>query len=235
MQVHVSDVKNVPDGSILSIRAGQTRRQAPLPLAEPLRFPNLPLNAKHFKVDILSSLGTTRLEIEARRPEEAYAVRVDLNNGQTATATLTVREEPSLCGKQSAELKQFERNLRCESIGKTPEPIASTRASPSPVGAKLDTREYAREHNLSGVVQAMLQQVLLCRPECPYEFMSEYLRKCSLEHGEPQPNPEKDAERVRLEAVHIALRQQRANLLNELAELEALALSSPNIATASSR
>jgi len=50
MEVLVTDAKGLPEGCVLSIRAGNTRRQAPLPLNEPFRFPNLPLNAKNFKV-----------------------------------------------------------------------------------------------------------------------------------------------------------------------------------------
>lgn len=166
-------------------------------------------------------------------------MQVDVN-GRAATATLTVCEEPSLCGKRAAELKQFGRNVRSESNGKTPD-LASTRASPSLIGQaaqpdKAETRKYACEHNIPGVVQGMLHQVLCGRPEAPYAFMSEYLRKCSLEHGEPQENSESaaDVERVRLEAVHLALRQQRTNLLKELSELEALALGS-DLVTASSQ
>ena len=61
---------------MLSIRAGNTRRQAPIPLTEPLRFPNLPFNAKQFKVDVLKPLGSARLDIAGQKELESYEVPI---------------------------------------------------------------------------------------------------------------------------------------------------------------
>jgi len=274
----VFDTTNLPEGCILSIRAGNTRRQAPLPLSEPFRFPNLPFNARHFKVDVLHTRGSGRLDINAGRDEESYVVPVTLIDGTEAKVGLTVREQPALCGKRAAELKQLDRNMRVDAANSpTVEPITPTPggASPGDKASKVarDTREYARDHNLHNLVQEMLQYVLRERPEAPYAFMSSYLKRKAQERGEkPQaveallkslgisvtndevwpPSPgwnagyeatkassqiapvpvesmtqggdSVDPDRLRLEAEHIALRQQRADLLRELAELEAGAL-----------
>jgi len=272
MEVAVFDTSDLPDGCILSIRAGNTRRQAPLPLSEPFRFPNLPFNARHFKVDVLHTRGSGRLDINAGREEESYVVPVALTDGTEAKVSLVVREQPSLCGKRAAELKQLDRNMRTDITGSpTVESPTPGAISPGDKASKVaqDTREYARDHNLHNLVQEMLQYVLRERPEAPYAFMSSYLRRKAQERGEKpqavdallkslglavpadevwqssqensgydamkasqtasvpvesQAGDSVDPERLRLEAEHISLRQQRAELLRELAELEAGAL-----------
>lgn len=115
MEVSVFEADGLPTGSVLSVRAGSIRRQAALPLQEPLRFPNLPVNAKQFKVDVLKSLGTTRLDIDGMDSQASYTVGIDLQDGDEALKAnigFTVREEPSLCGKRASELRQVDRNLR---------------------------------------------------------------------------------------------------------------------------
>jgi hypothetical protein len=265
MEVVVHDASGLPEGCILSIRAGNTRRQAPLPLSEPFRFPNLPFNARHFKVDVLHTRGSGRLDINAGGEEESYVVPVLLNDGSEANIGLTVREQPSLCGKRAAELKQIDRNMRVDTSpvteSKTPteSPAPAGAVSPSQKASKVarDTREYARDHNLHNLVQEMLQYVLRERPEAPYSFMSSYLMRKAQERGEKPQDAEAllktvlgveaaaeqapqsaampvasmaeadttlDPDRLKLEAEHIALRVERAELLRELAELEAGAL-----------
>jgi len=272
----VFDTTDLPPGCILSIRAGNTRRQAPLPLAEPFRFPNLPFNARHFKVDVLHTRGSGRLDINAGGEEESYIVPVVLADGSEAKVGLTVREQPSLCGKRAAELKQLDRSMRSEVTGSPAVESISPSGSASLNGDKAskvarDTREYARDHNLHNLVQEMLQYVLRERPDAPYAFMSSYLKRKAQERGEkpqavdallkqlgiandadaeawasPQRNTGYEApkayqtapvvgstaeagdaldpERLRLEAEHIALRMERAELLRELVELETGAL-----------
>jgi len=242
MEVSVLSAEGLPEGCILSIRAGNTRRQAPLPLTEPFRFPSLPFNAKHFKVDVLSTHGGGRLDINVGKEEETYTVPVKTVDGQQVSVGLLVRENPTLCGKRAAELKQMDRGLRSgdETGGGGTSP--NTPATPGEKANQVvrDTREYAREHNLNGMVQEMLQYVLRERPDAPYSFMSAFLRSRGESRGEkmqageakleasavPQGNGVIEPDRRRLEAEHIALRAERALLLRELAELEAAALAS---------
>jgi len=250
MEVLVTDTNDLPEGSIVSIRAGSTRRQAPIPLAEPFRFPHLPFNAKHFKVDIMSTVGTGRLDINTGREVEVYDVPLRMADGKETKVGLTVREEPSLCGKRAAELKQFDRSLRtgadsAGTISQNPSCPQTPSNSVDKAKAVLDTRMYSRDHNLAGVVQEMLQFVLRERPDSPYAFMAAYLRRKAQERGEDlsrfldetaagktraqetgaeATEDSVDSERLQLETEHIALRTERVVLLKELAELEAAAI-----------
>jgi len=180
----VFDTTDLPEGCILSIRAGNTRRQAPLPLSEPFRFPNLPFNARHFKVDVLATCGSGRLDINAGGEEESYIVPVMLADGVEAKVGLTVREQPSLCGKRAAELKQLDRSMRASPTEQPVTPTGSNSPADKASKAARDTREYARDHNLHNLVQEMLQYVLRERPDAPYAFMSAYLMRKAQERGE---------------------------------------------------
>lgn len=189
MEVSVFDTTGLPEGCLLSIRAGSTRRQAPIPLAEPLRFPNLPFNAKQFKIDVMSTLGSARLDINAVKESESYSVPLELEGGTTAKVGITIREDPSLCGKRSFELKQVDKNLRTEPTAanaESPRPATtqSTPQSPEKAKATRDTREYAKDHNIPNLVQEMLQYVLRERPDAPYSVMAAYLARKAQERGE---------------------------------------------------
>jgi len=203
MEVSIADTGGLPEGYLLSVRAGSTRRQAPLPLTEPLRFPHLPFNARNFKVDVLKVLGNAKLDIEAQKEVESYTLNIDVgdNVGRVAMG-LTVREDPTLAGKRTAELKQA--NTRLEDSGEMGKAVQ-------------DTRDYAKEHNIPNVVQEMLQRVLRERPAAPFSAMAAYLNRLAVEMGEVQPP---DQERLQLEADHHRLQTERSQLLLELARLE---------------
>merc|ERR1712014_154270 len=103
--------------------------------------------------------------------------------------------------------------------------------SPEKSKAVRDTRAYAKEHNLTLIVQEMLQNVLRERPDTPYSVMAEYFKRKSEDMGEKPQEPIADAkpkadtaansldgdlERLQLEAEHLALHAERASLLREL-------------------
>lgn len=192
MEVNVFETTGLPEGCILSIRAGSTRRQAPLPLTEPFRFPNLPFNARNFKIDVLHTQGSGRLEINAGGEGESYVVPVLMKDGTEGKVGFTVHEQPSLCGKRAAELKQLDRSMRSEASPMIASQTTSESLSPTEKASKIarDTREYARDHNLHNLVQEMLQYVLRERPDAPYAFMSAYLKRKAQERGEKAQDAE---------------------------------------------
>lgn len=177
MEVSLFEAKGLPEGSVLSVRAGNTRRQAPIPLQGPLRFPSLPFNAKQFKLDIMRTLGSAKCEIKAAKELESYSVLIDMPDGDQARIGFSVREQPNLCGKRASELKQVDKNQD----GADADP---TMASAEKAWAGSDTRTYAREHNIPNFVQEMLQMVLREKPDAPFTVMAEYLQKKAIELGE---------------------------------------------------
>eukprot|EP00419_Tripos_fusus_P023080 CAMPEP_0172727894 /NCGR_PEP_ID=MMETSP1074-20121228/91931_1 /TAXON_ID=2916 /ORGANISM="Ceratium fusus, Strain PA161109" /LENGTH=493 /DNA_ID=CAMNT_0013555085 /DNA_START=75 /DNA_END=1556 /DNA_ORIENTATION=- len=182
MEVSVFEVVGLNEGSVLSVRAGNTRRQAPIPLQGPLRFPNLPFNAKQFKLDIMQTLGSAKCEIKGAKELESYSVTVDMNDGGQARIGFSVREQPNLCGKRAGELKQVDKT---QDGGENADP---TMASAEKAWAATDTRTYARDHNIPNFVQEMLQMVLREKPDAPFTVMAEYLQKKAIELGESTGN-----------------------------------------------
>mmetsp|Transcript_25184 Transcript_25184/g.57926 ORF Transcript_25184/g.57926 Transcript_25184/m.57926 type:complete len:315 (-) Transcript_25184:1-945(-) len=179
MEVYVAEVKGLPEGTILSIRAGTTRRQAPLPITEPFRFPNLPFNAQNFKVDVMQTLGVARLDLNPLEMGPTVTLPIPLQDGSEASIQFSVREEPLLCGKRAAELKKFEmmqRDGNDDDAGSQEEKLRTA----------MEARAYARQHNLNAVMQEMLQYVLRSKPEAPYSLMADYFRSKAEEMGEVQ-------------------------------------------------
>lgn len=193
MEVIVTETRGLPEGCILSIRAGTTRRQAPLPLKDSFRFPSLPLNAKQFKIDVLESAGGSRLEISSGLPEEMHTVPLLMVSGQKASVSLKIREEPSLCGKRANELKSMEK-VRRGGAPVAPGAEQSAVSDPSdatdPQDAALklaaQARAYADDHNLPAVVQDLLQYVLREQPVAPYSVMAAYFNQRASENKEVQ-------------------------------------------------
>jgi len=182
MELALFETAGLPDGAVLSVRAGNTRRQAPLPLQGPLRFPNLPFNAKQLKLDVMQTLGSAKCELKAAKELESYSVLVDMSDGGRARIGFTVREQPNLCGKRAAELKQADKQDGAVADADT------NVASSEKTWAATDTRQYARGHNIPNFVQEMLQMVLRDKPDAPFSFMAEYLQKKAIELGENPGN-----------------------------------------------
>lgn len=224
MEVSIPIIKGLPTGCLLSVRAGNTRRQAPVPVVEPLRFPSLPYNAKNFKIDVLNTLGSARLDIHGHGDVESHSVPITLATGQEVEVGIQVKEEPSLCGKRAWELKQ----LDCGTIPavNSQDPAKDQTLSVSSMDreklqAANETRLYANEHNIPRIVQEMLQWVLRERPQTPFSEMAAYFARKAEESGEDTVT---EADRTRLEAEHLSLRAERARLLRELADLESARL-----------
>lgn len=172
MEVAITESAGVPAGSILSLRAGNTRRQTSVPSAEPLRFPNLPMNARNLKVDLMQSVGTAHLKLDGYDGTGVYSLPVQLS-GNTAHLSLRIEEQPAHCGKRSAELKQVDRT-------ETP----AMEAAGSQLKVATDTKAYSEAHNLSDAVQELMLEVVSERPEEPFAFIAAFLEAKALEQGE---------------------------------------------------
>lgn len=191
MEVSVLDADGLPGGSLLSVRAGNTRRQAPVPLYEPLRFPTSPLTARNLKVDILQTLGTARLDLDGRGESKPYTVAIDMGFGERARVNLAIREDPRLCGKRAAELRMMERAAasaaRSEVSADADETASGYSYAHSHAAAaekRTPSSEYARQHNIPESVKEMLQYVLRERPDAPFSCMADYMRRQASLAGE---------------------------------------------------
>lgn len=63
MDVIVKEASGIESDTIVSIRAGSTRRQGRLILDQPFCFPNLLVNASPFNVDLLRNVASAKLNV----------------------------------------------------------------------------------------------------------------------------------------------------------------------------
>eukprot|EP00930_Biecheleria_cincta_P074046 TRINITY_DN6127_c0_g3_i2.p1 TRINITY_DN6127_c0_g3~~TRINITY_DN6127_c0_g3_i2.p1 ORF type:complete len:2608 (+),score=545.13 TRINITY_DN6127_c0_g3_i2:58-7881(+) len=152
MEVLVEGSDGIPDGSILSIRAGSVRRQGTLPADKPVRFANTsPLDASPFKVDVFAPLGGSRVVLKPRG--DRYSLDLGQNGQKRMRLDLLVKE---LGGKE------------------VPEPRPSPKKDP-----KNETQNYLEQHELVHFVQNLMAGVLADKPEDPYAYMAHHLNQVS--------------------------------------------------------
>eukprot|EP00913_Durusdinium_trenchii_P022759 g21368.t2 len=119
MEVLVENASNIPEGSILSIRAGNVRRQGTLPADKPVRFAQTSLlDASPFKVDIFAPLGSKmNLDLLVRDLSSAA--------GETAPAPPNARGEDALSETEAYlkkhELQVFIQNLMTSVLADKPD------------------------------------------------------------------------------------------------------------------
>jgi len=86
----VENAVGIPDGSILSIRAGNVRRQGSLPADKPVRFSGTGiLEASPFKVDVFAPLGSARVVLKPKG--DLYTVELDSKSGTNSSMQLDLR------------------------------------------------------------------------------------------------------------------------------------------------
>jgi len=98
MQVALVGSEGLPEGCLLSIRAGTTRRQAPVSQDQPFRFPRTLEKDTTFKIDVLSPLGSEKITVSAAemQSKEArqYTVPMVGLDGGAVSLTLQVSSDP---------------------------------------------------------------------------------------------------------------------------------------------
>mmetsp|Transcript_14983 Transcript_14983/g.35704 ORF Transcript_14983/g.35704 Transcript_14983/m.35704 type:complete len:554 (-) Transcript_14983:107-1768(-) len=167
MEVTVTEANSFPPRSYVSIRVGDTRRQAPLKLNEPFRFPSASSNT--FKVEVLSMLGGTQLSTAKLKQKSNVDEIISIPNpAGTGAQSLTLKINAQLT--DPAAKKQTERRQ-------------------SRHQAALNAQKYLDEHNLQTVLQTMVQQILIDKPKEPLEYMVRYLEKLKVEGAKPGASP----------------------------------------------
>jgi hypothetical protein len=161
MEVLVSDLDGLPEGSVISIRAGSTRRQAPVSALgnNPLRFPTLLNSGEPLKVDLLQTVASKRLVLNPT--VEHYRMDYDTNTGRSASFSLRVREESATEGPGAA-LKQ------------AANPTGGATCFDSAIKyneAANGARQYLEIHGILPYFQGLLHVLIMAKPENPYRYL----------------------------------------------------------------
>eukprot|EP00395_MALV-II_sp_L67-2_P000227 gene227-284_t len=104
MNIVVKDAEGLPDKAYVSIRIGETRRQAPFKVGETFHFPS----SQHatMKLDIFQSLGNQVVPVSRMRLDPKHTETVSVN-GMKVTVACEAQEvvDPKRPSKHEAALK----------------------------------------------------------------------------------------------------------------------------------
>mmetsp|Transcript_126326 Transcript_126326/g.229351 ORF Transcript_126326/g.229351 Transcript_126326/m.229351 type:complete len:1459 (-) Transcript_126326:350-4726(-) len=221
MEVNVLRHGGVPEGSVLSIRAGTVRRQAPVSSGRTFKFPGKLENP--LKVDVFSQIASGYIVV--RPGAENY--KVSFADNPSITCELEVKDSSSSSAAPSPQPPEIE------------EPAVKRQEA-----AAASAKDYLEQHAILEFFQAVLQTVIKEKPDDPYAAMARHFL-CGYNSAgeaaapadvEPAPPTGQPAalpidgapasgaaqERAKLEAERKEFEAERAKLEEERKKLEEL-------------
>mmetsp|Transcript_87964 Transcript_87964/g.138875 ORF Transcript_87964/g.138875 Transcript_87964/m.138875 type:complete len:628 (+) Transcript_87964:56-1939(+) len=196
MELSILEANGLPDGSILSVRSGPTRRQSPLPCTAPFRLPAGPWP---LRIDILALLGKSSpgANLGKLDAEGCCKVPLEARDGRQMSVTLQVYD-----GKASGSRPKTA-PVPPQVLGNTLEEADPSRTSPiRRRDTEAEARSYLDRHRLHEFMHALFELLLRERPEDPYSFIAQKFREAanqeensipenmpSLEPYEKPPHP----------------------------------------------
>lgn len=175
MELTILDYMGLPEGSILSVRSGPTRRQSPLPCPAPFSLPGGPWP---LRIDVLGLLGKTAPGITLNPIGEDCLVKLPLEGkaGHKMSVTLQVHDTTPGAARPKTTPDLVRRGqLDADAAG-------ATASSLKRRGAEADARAYLDKHRLHEFMHALFELLLRERPEDPYKFMADrFVQASNLE------------------------------------------------------
>lgn len=189
MEVSLIEADGIPEGCLISVRAGSTRRQAPVEANKPckLLFPTGVIGANPFKVDLLAPLGNTVFEVNAGKEKYPFEVK-SRYGGKSMHVTLRVRED----SKQSACFADNELDGLHGVRQSISENLARASAAECPARrhqVALEHRAYLDSHDLLPWVHSLLEDLIRDRPDDPWTFIDATTERVRRKN-DPTPEPE---------------------------------------------
>eukprot|EP00927_Polykrikos_kofoidii_P005636 TRINITY_DN12235_c0_g1_i4.p1 TRINITY_DN12235_c0_g1~~TRINITY_DN12235_c0_g1_i4.p1 ORF type:complete len:980 (+),score=224.59 TRINITY_DN12235_c0_g1_i4:50-2941(+) len=166
MEIVVTDCDAFPKGSVISIRAGSMRRQAPVSAlsSNSLKFPALAGLAEPLKVDLLQPFASHRLVLAPNK--ETYRLEVPTNEGTIRFSMRVRADKPTEAGAESPG------KMVC---GTPASGGASIEGALKYTEAASCARQYLEVHKLLQYFQGLLHAVIQVKPDDPYRYMWEQL------------------------------------------------------------
>lgn len=178
MEVEVRGHRGIPTTSVLSIRAGRTRRQAHLSQLDgtAFKFPIQVEECGSVKVDILDLCGSARIECQSDVQE--YSIPLAIPGDGYTGMEVDLRLTPLADGGGSASgIKLAD---------------AETRD-----GKETNSKAYLEKHGVSGFFHFMIQSLMKDKPDDPYAFLHRQITKKMMKKNDasqtlnsPESQPE---------------------------------------------
>jgi len=150
MELALLTQHGLPEGCIISVRAGTVRRQAAAASGRPFRFPKIGMEENPVKIDILKPVATAYLVV---KPGETQ-YKVSFGAGAVSEMDCEV------------EIKKAE--------GGTGDAAHGEEANKPGAGSANEAKDYLEAHQILQFIQALLQTVIKERPDQPYIYMARH-------------------------------------------------------------
>lgn len=182
MELSIVKTEGIPEGCILSIRAGSTRRQSPLPCSTPFKLPVGPWAAGPLKIDVLCPLGKSQagLKLKLRDVTDDVLVPIDAYDGRSMSIKMQVLD----CANPRPQTAPVSVALDADG-GVKGSNCSNADAENSPARrhrAELAARSYLDKHKLHEFMHTLFEQLLEERPSDPYSFIA--MRFCEAAQSE---------------------------------------------------
>merc|ERR1711920_1143539 len=171
LSISFTDATGIPEGCILSVRAGTKGRQTPLSFNEPVKLPTTKAASSLLKVDVFSEYGKARLTM--RHGKYDYVAQVQSPEG-LPVGTL--------------EFDARDTTERDKGFKPSAAPSVTSSSSSKRAQATVVASSYLDQHGLIQYLQGLLQSVLREKPADPYQFMIEQLQAVQITSGKAETN-----------------------------------------------
>lgn len=162
MEVVLQDLASLPEETVLSVRAGATRRQAPVSAMKDdalrFRFPQNLATCEPLKIDVLKPVATQRLVLQPDQSD--YRMEFGLQGGDSVGFAIHVRSEPEMPGAAASFPEPPPSRAGC-----------TVEAHLSYQDAAHNAKSYLENHNILPYIQSLLYAVIQDKPGDPFRFM----------------------------------------------------------------
>jgi len=170
MEVEVLRHTGIPESSVLSIRAGGTRRQAQLSqLDRPLKFPYGPEGVSTFKIDVLDLLGTARLPYNPGESE--YSLAIDPVDEKGTNVSMEVVFSVRRPGEERQPRPEANASVCDPDLPNTDDEKAKDQKKENAA------KDYLDKHGLTAFMQFLMQSLMKDKPADPYSFLQKQVTK----------------------------------------------------------
>lgn len=183
MHIEVLGTNNIPETSVISVRAGSTRRQVTVDqlAGKPFKFPHKVEDVKHIKFDVLDHLGSGRLEVFGSRQDYSLDLESATEGGPAMSLSFAVREagaasghDSDTAGKSGSEFPTFAQlDLNNDGIITKEEFEKASAAAKGEATVKREhaAKGYLEQHGLVSFMQFLMQSLMKDKPVDPYGFL----------------------------------------------------------------
>lgn len=176
MQVRLVSTANIPDGAIVSVKAGAMRRQAPASSGRAFRFTAEDLARGELKVDVLAKVGSGSICIVPPRSAEVPQRYKLALNSETGMACEVV-----VGGAESLDQRATIGDVTAAEAGDSGQASPSVSPTKGIITAK-ESQAYLESIGVLPFMQRVLQMVVKEKPSRPFEFIA-----AQFSHGHDLP------------------------------------------------